>query len=224
MKTALVMVLMLCCIASYSQSVQNSDSASADEKAKYLNENLDKFLAQRIVYPKEAFTANIEGDVIFSFNIGRDGKLNNLAVVSSPHASLTSSSMAALNDLEKEWNPARINGSPADKNYLFVFRFRVYKNTQPVNYSAIAERAFKKKKYEQALKYYNEAIKDNRFIPDFYESRSRVKEMLGDTEGARNDKQTSKEFNDQIMSVIDIAAIGVSRTVSKGSGVTKVVY
>jgi hypothetical protein len=52
---------------------------------------------------------------------------------------------------------------------------------------------------------------DNKYDFELFESRSKVKEILGDTEGAKNDQLISLKLNDEIMSVIDVIGIGVTR-------------
>jgi len=209
-----IMILLTNFLNAKSQSFQISDPTSGNKKAEYLKEDLNKFFARRVLYPREGSSPKIEGDVVLSCTITKEGKLTSLAVVSSPDISLSNSSLVAVNDLEKEWSPAKINNIPIDKNYLFIFRYRIYKNTQPIDYNKNAKRYFEKQKYEKALKLYNEAITDNRFNFEFYESRSKVKEVLGDMEGAKSDKLISSQYNDQIMSIINISAISITRTIT----------
>ena len=43
--------------------------------------------------------------------------------------------------------------------------------------------------------------------------------MLGDNEGAKNDQINSLRLKDEVMSIIDVTAIGVRRTVKIGESI-----
>jgi tetratricopeptide (TPR) repeat protein len=208
------------CIYSNSQIVQKPDSFTRYEKAKYLKEDLNKFLSINTKYPFAEMTNMINGDVVFSFIISWNGKLESLALKDYPNASFLNSSKIAINSLDGEWSPAKLNEVPVDKKYLIVFRFRTYLERKPFDYKAQGLNLFKKQKYERALKTFNSGIEDNKYDYELYELRSKVKEMLGDNEGAKNDQLNSLRLKDEIMSIIDITAIGVRRTVKLGETTT----
>ena len=88
---------------SNSQVVQKPDSIIKYEKAKYLREDLNKFLSTNTGYPYTEMMNETIGDVVFSFIINKNGKLENLALIDSDNASLLSSSMNAINSLDGEW-------------------------------------------------------------------------------------------------------------------------
>ena len=70
-----------------------------------------------------------------------------------------------------------------------------------------------KQKYERALNTVNSGIEENKYDPELYTLRSKVKTMLGDKEGAVNDQEYSIQLADETMSIIDITAMGVRKTV-----------
>jgi len=194
-----------------SQTLQYSSANSNVENAQYLKEDLTKLLQKNIKYPIEALKNKIQGDVILSINIDKNGNMNSLNIISSPSEILSSSSLASFNHVENEWSPCKVNGNPVSKNYLIVFRYKFYLNTQPPEYKKRAEKFVKKQKYEKALKYYNNAITENQFNYELFESRSKLNKILGDTEGAKNDSQQSDRLKNKIISLVDIAAIGQTR-------------
>ncbi len=194
-----------------SQTLQDSSANSNVENAQYLKEDLTKLLQKNIKYPIEALKNKIQGDVILSINIDKNGNMNSLNIISSPSEILSSSSLASFNHVENEWSPCKVNGNPVSKNYLIVFRYKFYLNTQPPEYKKRAEKFVKKQKYEKALKYYNNAITENQFNYELFESRSKLNKILGDTEGAKNDSQQSDRLKNKIISLVDIAAIGQTR-------------
>ena len=69
------------------------------------------------------------------------------------------------------------------------------------------------------LKALNSGIEDNKYDYELYEFRSKVKEMLGDIEGAKNDQLNSLRLKVEIMSIIDVTE-PIVRRIDK-LGVTK---
>jgi hypothetical protein len=223
-KRALVAVLASLTFFLYSNSqiVKKPDLIIRYEKAKYLKQDLNKFLSTHTEYPFTEMTSMINGDVVFSFIITWNGTLESLALIDYPNASFLNSSKNAINLLDGEWSPAKLNNVPVDKKYLIVFRFRVYFERKPFDYKAQGRKLFEKQKYERALKTINSGIEDNKYDYELYDLRSKVKEMLGDIAGAKEDQLRSFSLKDEIMSIIDITVIGVKRTVKLGEKVITV--
>lgn len=208
----IVIALMTFNLAVKSQTIQKVESISTFEKAKYLNEDLAKFLRNKTNYPQDAFTNNVQGDVMFSFIIHQNGELDSLLYVSSQNILLSQTTLNALKTMEKKWKPASLNNVPINKKYFIVFRYRVYLNTEPDDFKGRADDLFAKKKYDRALKIYNQAIKGNIFDFTLLESRSKVKELLGDIEGSKQDHNAAIKLNEELMSFVDIVAKGSTQT------------
>lgn len=196
-----------------SQSVQDPDSTSNIQNAEYLKGDLIKLLGNNTRYPVEALKNNLQGDVILSFVINSEGKMENLNVLSAPGVSLYNSTIESFNHLENEWSPCKINGEPVDKEYMLIYRYRMYVNTQPPDYKKRAGKLFEKGKYERALKFYDKAIEENQYDYTLFLSRAKVNEMLGNTEEAEEDVLESKKIRNKILSVVDIA--GIAKTVTR---------
>lgn len=193
------------------QKIQMSDTTQSFEKAKYLEAALKEFLETNVKYPDAAFLNKIKGDVIFSFVIKKDGRLDSLSLVKSPDFILTTNSVDGFKLIDGKWSPTIIDGRPADMRYSLVFRYRIYLNTQPPDYKKMAERNIKKLKFDKALKLYDEAIEDNRYDFSLFESRARVKETLADSVGARQDQAIAEKLKKEIMAVVNINAVGITR-------------
>jgi len=190
-----------------SQAIQKSESVLINEKAIYPKQDMAKFLIDASGYPLEALQNNMKGDVFISFIVTKDGKMDSLVVESSPGSMFTRSSMIACNALTERWIPAKINNVPADKKYLFIFRYKMDSDTQSPDYKSMADKKIKKQDYKKALQLYDKAILDNQYDYRLFESRSKVKSLLGDEEGAKNDQLASERLNNEIMAVIDIGVI-----------------
>jgi hypothetical protein len=83
--------------------------------------------------------------------------------------------------------------------------------TQSANFKSMADKKIKKQDYEKALLLYDKAILGNPYDYRLFQSRSKVKLLLGDEEGARIDQRTSERLNNEIMSVIDVGVIRTTR-------------
>ena len=198
-----------------SQISQEPDTILTIENAKYLNGDITKLLQSELKYPIEALKNSIEGDVIISFIINKHGKLEDLTILESPDIILSTCSLVSFDKIKNEWNPCKINGNSINKKYLLVFRYRIYLNTEPPEYKKKAGKFVDNQKYERALKYYNKAIKENSFDFELFESRSKIKELLEDTIGAKQDSIESVKIKNEIITFIDMAAIGITRKVEK---------
>ena len=194
------------------QTIQRPDSISNFVKAIYLQEDLNKFIQENATYPIEAIKKKVEGDVIVSFVIDRKGKLDSLIIESSPDFLLSTSTIIALNTLNKEWNATKLNDNPIDKKYLIIFRYRIYSETMPQSSESKAEKYFVKEKFDKALIFYNKAIEDNKYDSELFAARSQVRRKLGDIDGAEQDFITSTTLKNEIMSIIEIYAISKTRT------------
>lgn len=217
-----VLALHITFMYSNSQSVQQPDLGIKIEKAKYLKEDLHKFLSTNTKYPEAEMINGTQGDVAFSFQITSDGKLENLAVKNSSNYSLINSAKKAIDLLDGKWDPAKLNDVPIDKKYEIVFRYRIYLDTKPYDFKSQGKKLIEKQKYEKALKNFNSGIEDNKYDYELYELRSKVKELLGDVDGAKNDQLIALNLKDEVMWVIDITLIGVRRIVQLGSTISSV--
>ena len=219
-RTLVGLALLTIFMYSNSQIVQKPDSIIKYEKAKYLKQDLNKFLCLKTEYPYTEMIGMKNGDVVFSFIITSNGTLESLALKDYPNASFLNSSKNAINSLDGEWSPAKLNDSPVDMKYLIVFRFRTSLERKPYDYKGQSRNLIEKQKYERALKTLNSGIEDNKYDYELYELRSKVKEMLGDIEGAKYDQLNSLRHKVEIMSIIDvtepivrrIGPLGVTKT------------
>ncbi|MGE0089832.1 MAG: energy transducer TonB [Bacteroidales bacterium] len=199
----------------FSQISNTTDSLPIIENAKYLKGDLNAILNSTIKYPTDGLKSNIQGDVVLSFLITKNGKLDSLVILSSPSMALSTASVITLNSLENEWTPCKINNKSIDKKYLIVFRYRMYLNTTPPTYKKDADKLFKKQKFDKALKLYNKAIKENQYDYELFEARALTKENLGDTEGAKEDRASSILIKNEILTFVDVAGIIRTKTVTK---------
>lgn len=209
------------------QTPQDSSKHLTIENTQNSKADLAKLLQENTKYPIEALKNKIQGDVILSFNIDKNGKMNNFKVISSPSEILTTSSLISFDHAENKWSPSPINETPVNKDHIIVFRYRFYLNTQPIDYKEKAKKYMEKQKYDIALKTYNTAISENRFDYELYELRSKLNEILGDDESTEIDSQQSDRIKNEITAIVNIVAFGktqVEKRVERKSTITTVPY
>lgn len=81
-----------------------------DENASFPggDEACTKWIASNIGYPKYCSDKGIEGRVIVSFVVDRDGSIDNIEVIRSPHELLSAEAIRVVSSMPK-WKPARID-------------------------------------------------------------------------------------------------------------------
>ena len=199
----------------YSQKVVKINSVDY-EKARYLKEDLKKFLSGKTRYPiiKMAtnvnFKDNIEGEVIYSFLINKNGNLADLILESTNANILSDRALEALMKMDNSWSPTKINHIAVDKKYKIIFRFRSYLDTEPLEYKKLIAGFVKKQKYDKAIKLYDEQINNNPFDFELFTERSKLKELVGDKTGAILDYNAANDLNNEFMSVVNVIVVGVT--------------
>ena len=82
-----------------------------------------QWIAQNIQYPKEAAKANIEGSVIVSFFVEKDGSITNVEVIKSVHELLDKEALRVVNAMPK-WKPGMENGQPVRTRFFIPVSFK----------------------------------------------------------------------------------------------------
>lgn len=115
---------------SASVSVEDEDSVylSADVMPEFPGgtEALMKYLSEHIVYPKAALQKTIEGRVLVSFVIEKDGHVSNATVVRSVHPLLDTEALRVVSTLS-QWHPAIDKGKTVRVKYSVPIAFRLSK-------------------------------------------------------------------------------------------------
>ena len=194
------------------QDISEPDSILIIENAKYLNGDLNKLLYSKARFSREALMNDIQGDVVISFTISKDGEMESIEISESPDRALSVSSILSIDALDGKWSPCLLGNKPVDKKYSIVYRYRIYMNSSPPSFADDAVKFFRKEKLKKSLKKYNKAIKDNPFDYELYDSRAIVREMTGDAEGAKQDRITSFNLKNEVLAIIDITAMRITWT------------
>lgn len=93
------------------------------------NEALNDFLQNNIKYPVEAEEKGIEGRVILSFIVNKDGSISGIHVVRGVHPLLDKEAIRVLK-LMPRWIPGRKNGRATQERYTAPFTFNLKYDTK----------------------------------------------------------------------------------------------
>jgi protein TonB len=85
---------------------------------------LVRFIYNSVKYPQDALTQRIQGRVICSFIINKNGEVSDVKIEKGVHASLDNEAMRVLN-LLPEWKAGKINGKSVKVKYILPLDFRL---------------------------------------------------------------------------------------------------
>ena len=96
-------------------------------------QELFSFLSKNIKYPKDALDANIQGRVIVTFVVGKDGSISDARVVKSVNPSLDAEGLRVINAMPN-WTPGTQSGKAVNVKYTVPISFRLDgKKTESTN-------------------------------------------------------------------------------------------
>ena len=83
-----------------------------------------QFIADHIHYPEKAMKDKVQGLVVVTFIVERDGKLTNFEVLKDIGAGCGAEGIKALEKMPR-WTPGTINGEPVRVQFNLPIRFRL---------------------------------------------------------------------------------------------------
>lgn len=101
-------------------------SGSDTELKRCADKKMLEFLYENIQYPTLAKSENIQGVVVLSFIIEKDGSISDPQIIREPHPSLGEESMRVvnlMNDMEEKWKPGVQNGKVVRVQFLLPIKF-----------------------------------------------------------------------------------------------------
>lgn len=100
---------------------------TAETMPSFQSGDLDTFrtwVMQNVKFPQIALENNIQGRVVLSFVIDKDGRLTNIEVLQSPDRSLSEEAIRVLNKSPK-WSPGKQRNQTVRVKYTLPVDFRV---------------------------------------------------------------------------------------------------
>ena len=98
----------------------------ADEQPEFVGGQtaLANYLGNNVVYPTVAIQNNIQGRVIVSFIIEKDGSVSNVELISGVDPLLDAEALRVVKAMPS-WTPGKINGKPVRTQYALPITFRL---------------------------------------------------------------------------------------------------
>ena len=93
--------------------------------------DLSKFrnwVMDNVKYPQIALENGIQGNVVVSFVVEKDGKMSKITILQSPDKTLTEAALAVLdkaNKLKNGWKPGKQRNKPVRVTYTLPISFRI---------------------------------------------------------------------------------------------------
>lgn len=82
------------------------------------------YLSNHIHYPTSALKDKVQGRVICSFIVEKDGAISNVTVLKSVESSLDKEAVRVVSSMPK-WTPGKIGGNPVRCKYVIPITFRL---------------------------------------------------------------------------------------------------
>ncbi|MCX6236335.1 MAG: TonB family protein [Bacteroidia bacterium] len=81
-----------------------------------------KFISRNLRYPNEATSIGLQGTVITSFIVRKDGKIINARIVNGPSFSVNAEALRVINSMPN-WTPGKNNGKAVNSLFTVPLRF-----------------------------------------------------------------------------------------------------
>ena len=83
-----------------------------------------KFMQENVNYPDKAQEKNVQGRVIVSFIVGKDGSITDVEVIRSVDPSLDAEALRVVRSMPR-WIPGKQDGVPVRVKYNVPISFRL---------------------------------------------------------------------------------------------------
>lgn len=113
--------------AKENKEIENEDVYSiVDQMPRYESGEsaLAEFISTYLRYPRDAREGGIQGRILCSFIVGKDGKISNIEVVEGLHPSLDQEAMRVLSMMPR-WMPGQNNGENVNVKCLLPIDFTI---------------------------------------------------------------------------------------------------
>ena len=85
---------------------------------------IEQYLAENVRYPDDCGDTCVQGRVIVSFVVERDGRITEAKVVKSVYQSLDEEALRVVSGMPK-WAPGKLNGEAIRTKYVIPITFKV---------------------------------------------------------------------------------------------------
>jgi protein TonB len=112
--------------ASVASEKDESVKLQVDKQATFPggNQNINSFIRENIVYPKEAIEQEIQGSVMVSFVINAEGDIEDVKISKSAGSILDQAAISVIKKMPK-WEPAMYQNKAVKTMYTLPVNFRL---------------------------------------------------------------------------------------------------
>ena len=87
-------------------------------------EELKKYLAKNIVYPRMAQENGIDGTVVVNFTVGKDGTISDIKIAKPVNKDLDKEAIRVVTGMPN-WKPGNNNGNPVKVSFMLPIKFTI---------------------------------------------------------------------------------------------------
>ncbi len=213
MKTKLYLLLILLVLQIHlkGQNIPDQVDLVNIEHAKLIDADVQQFFASNTSYPQKAAINEIEGNVVVSFIISKNGQIDSIQIVNNPNNILAVEVLVALEKSYGLWIPCKVNGNAVDKKYLGCFKFLMSKASVFTDNRNKGIKNLQKGDYEKSLKYINKALTIDEYNSELYQARANVYLKMNENELAQKDLAKFKDLKDNLLIDVMFSIVGVTR-------------
>lgn len=160
---------------------------------------IQQFLAKNVRYPAEAKANGVQGQVIVSFTVEKDGSTKNIKIKKYSHHSFNDEAYRVTNLLPK-WNPGKQDGELICVSYNLPISFKLRGNPIPpvsLKHYNKGLRNISKEKYNEAINSFSEALKWHPKYKEAYIKRAIAYHKTNQIEKACKDWRISFQLGEK---------------------------
>lgn len=108
------------------QTTQDEIFLKVDEMPSFPSNGngINIYLASNMRYPKDAEKQGIEGRVVVTFVVEKDGSITNVEIIRNAHPSLDKEAKRIIEGMPN-WNPGKIDGKPVRTKFTLPITFKL---------------------------------------------------------------------------------------------------
>lgn len=183
----------------------NTFGQEAFQKATFTLGNPNDFLAD--TFMKLSGTTNKgSGTIIVSFTLTSKGEIKKPFPEKFDNQRNAINAILAVQKTSGYWTKTLVNSRGVDQKYKVVYTFIAPNSTYDMDVK-MADKFAEKKMFKKALKYYDRAIKSNKYESMLYLKRAEVKYALRDMDGLKEDYLLCQKLQKEILANVQLSYV-----------------
>ncbi len=179
------------------------------EKAKLKSGSAEEFFSKNTGFPENLIFNNVNINVIISFIITKDGKIDSVKIIKSSNQNATVEALSALSKSDNLWEPTKINGQSVAWEYYASFKFVT--SSKYFDQKNKVQKLIQKDKFDNSLTLLDELVKFHEYDKESYQLRSSIYKKLNKTDQENSDIKKIEFIDKNLIVDIWLTAIGIPR-------------